>query len=91
MEEGMNYAIQQCSDGNFVTVQEFPKTVEDNLRKAIVRWHQVCAALWNDLTVIRAVCRIVDENLNVVMGKTEEIGHDAPVTPEEEPEPTEET
>ena len=88
MEEGMNYAIQQCSDGNFVTVAEFPKTVEDNLRKAIVRWHQVCAALWNDLTVIRAVCRIVDENLNVVMGKTEEIGHDAPAPEEETTEET---
>jgi len=84
MDEGMNYAVQQCSDGNFVTVAEFPKTQEDNLEKAIVKWHQVCAALWNDKATIKAVCRIVDENLNVVMNKTEEIGHKVPAQTTEE-------
>ncbi len=76
----MKYAIIQCVNGNFKTVAE---GYEDNIPGAIVTWHQTCAALWNDEATKSANVRIVDENQNVVMGKSEDIGHDEPA-----PEPT---
>ena len=84
----MKYAVQQCVNGNFSTVAEF----EDNLQGALVKFHQTAANLWNAPDVLRANLRIVDENQNTVMGKSEDIGHDAPeepVVPEEQTEPEE--
>ena len=81
----MKYAVQQCVNGNFSTVAEF----EDNLQGALVKFHQTAANLWNAPDVLRAHLRIVDENQNTVMGKSEDIGHDAPVEPVAPEEPTE--
>lgn len=78
----MNYAVVQCVNGNYSIVAEY----SNNLQGAIVRFHQVCANLWNESSVISANVRIVDERQNVVMGKSEDIGHDAPEEPEENEE-----
>lgn len=76
----MKYAIVQCVNGNYSIVAEY----DNNLEGAIVRFHQVCANLWNAQDVRSANVRIVDENLNTVMNMQESIGHDA--ESEEEPE-----
>ena len=70
----MKYAVTQCVNGNYSIVAEF----ENNLEGAIVRFHQVCANLWNSQDVASANVRIIDENQNTVMGKSEDIGHDQP-------------
>lgn len=75
----MNYAILQASDGNFRVASEHG----ENLEAAIVAFHNLCAALWNDKATNRATVKLVDENLNVVMNMQESIGHDAPAEPEE--------
>jgi hypothetical protein len=51
---------------------------DENLQGALVKFHQVCANLWNTADVKAANVRIIDENQNTVMGKTEDIGHDEP-------------
>lgn len=79
----MKYAVTQCVNRNYSIVAEF----DNNLEGAIVRFHQVCANLWNSQDVASANVRIIDENQNTVMGKSEDIGHDQP---EVNPEPTEE-
>ena len=81
----MKYAIIQASNGDFLVASEHG----ENLEAAIVAFHNLCAALWNDKNTKRATVKLVDENLNVVMGMQESIGHDAP-EPEEEPEENEE-
>lgn len=81
----MNYAIIQASDGNFLVASAHG----ENLEAAIVAFHNLCAALWNDKATNRATVKLVDENLNVVMGMQESIGHDAPVEPVAPVEPTE--
>lgn len=68
----MKYAIVQCVNGNFSIVSEYT----DNLEGAIVRFHQVCANLWNAQDVRTAQVKLVNEYLEVVMGKSENIGHD---------------
>lgn len=75
----MKYAVQQCVNGNFSTVSEH----DDDLQGALVKFHQTAANLWNAPDVLKANIRIVDENQNTVMGKSEDIGHDEPA-----PEPT---
>ena len=78
----MKYAVQQCVNGNYSTVAEFP---DDNIQGALVKFHQVCANLWNSAEVITAQVELVNERLETVMGKSENIGHDAPAeTPAEE-------
>ena len=67
----MKYAVQQCVNGNYSIVAEFV----DNLEGALVKFHQVCANLWNSKDVITAQVKNIDENLNTVMGKDESIGH----------------
>lgn len=69
--ESMKYAVVQCVNGNFSIVAEY----NDNLQGAIVKFHQVCASLWNADDVISANVRIVDERQNIVMNMTEDIGH----------------
>lgn len=68
----MKYAVVQCVNGNFSIVAEYSG---DNLQGAIVKFHQVCASLWNADDVISANVRIVDERQNIVMNMTEDIGH----------------
>ena len=69
----MKYTVIQCVNGNFSIVAEY----DNNLEGAIVKFHQVCANLWNSKDVIKAQVKIVDENLNTVMNKDESIGHEA--------------
>ena len=71
MADTMKYAVQQCVNGNYSTVAEY----DNNLEGALVKFHQTCANLWNSKDVITAKVKIVDENLNTVMGKDESIGH----------------
>ncbi len=70
----MKYAVVQCVNGNFSIVAEYT----DNIEGAIVRFHQVCANLWNSQDVISANVRIIDERQNTVMNMSEDIKHDQP-------------
>jgi len=86
----MNYAIARTVNGIFSIASEHG----DNLQSALVAFHSQCQALWNEESVLTATVKIVDENLETVMGKVESIGHIPAVEinpePEEEPaEPTE--
>lgn len=67
----MKYAIIQCVNGNFSVVAEFT----DNEQGAIVRFHQVCANLWNASDVQRATVKLVNESLEVIYSKNETIIH----------------
>lgn len=77
----MKYAVQQCVNGNFSVIAEYPN---DNIVGAIVKWHQTCASLWNTPEVITGKVEVVNEMLQVVMNKSEEIKHEQ--TSEEEKE-----
>ena len=68
----MKYAIIQCVNGNYSVVAEY----DDNLEGAIVRFHQVCANLWNSKDVARAQVKIVDEFLNIAQNMSENIKHE---------------
>lgn len=68
----MKYAVIQCVNGNYSIVAEYT----DNLQGAIVKFHQVCATLWNAEDVKRAQVKIVNEFLETVQGMSESIGHD---------------
>lgn len=68
----MKYAVIQCVNGNYSIVAEYT----DNLQGAIVKFHQVCASLWNTEDVKRAQVKIVNEFLETVQGMSESIGHD---------------
>ena len=70
----MKYAVVQCVNGNFSIVAEYT----DNIQGAIVRFHQVCANLWNSQDVISANVRIIAERQNTVMNMSEDIKHDQP-------------
>ena len=68
----MKYAVQQCVNSNYSIVAEY----DNDLQGALVRFHQVCANLWNTAEVVKAHVEIIDENLQTVMGMSEDIGHD---------------
>lgn len=70
----MKYAVVQCVNGNYSIVAEYT----DNLEGAIVKFHQVCANLWNAQDVKRAQVKIVNEFLETVQGMNESIGHGEP-------------
>lgn len=70
----MKYAILQASDGNFKVVSEHG----ENLEAALVAYGELFSALWGEKSVKHATIMIADENLNVVMGKKDDIGHDTP-------------
>lgn len=71
-DKKMKYAVIQCVNGNYSIVAEYT----DNLQGAIVKFHQVCANLWNSQDVIRAQVKIVNEFLETVQSMSESIGHD---------------
>lgn len=73
----MKYAILQSSDGNFLVKSEHG----EDLNAALVAYGALSSALWAEKSVEHATIMIADENLNVVMGKKEDIGH------ENQPEP----
>lgn len=65
------YYIIQSSNGNVTIKSEW-----DDLNKAIVSYHQLCATLWNAPDVIEGYAEIVySADLNVVGGYKEHITH----------------
>ena len=82
----MKYLIQQVatvvkddsSATNFTAVD-----TKNDLQSAVIKWHQVSAALWNEPTVQDATICILDENLDKVNGYSEHIHHDVEPTTEE--------
>ena len=69
----MEYAVIKVVNGNFAVSTEHG----DNLQGAIIAFHSLCAALWNDSAAVEAVVKVVDTNLDTVDGKVEFISHDA--------------
>lgn len=71
------YYVVQSSNGVISIVSEW-----DDLNKAIVAFHQLCATLWNAKDVIDGYVQIIySMDLNVVSSYKEHIQH-----PQEEPE-----
>ena len=66
----MKYAVIKVVNGNFSGDSEWA-----DVQGAIVQWHAVCRALWNEATVETAMVEIVDENLDVMPGYRELIKH----------------
>ena len=65
------YYIIQSSNGNVTIKSEW-----DDINKAIVAFHQLCATLWNTPEVIEGYVEIVySADLNVVDGYKEHITH----------------
>lgn len=60
----MKYSVIQCVNGNFSIVSEHGDT-----KSGIVAFHNLCAALWNEESVITARVNLVDENYYVVDGR----------------------
>ena len=60
----MIYAIVKVTDGNYNIDSEG----YTNINSAIVQFHNLCAALWNDSDTTTACVMIVDTNLDVVGG-----------------------
>lgn len=69
----MMYAVIKVVNGNFEVSTEHG----DNLQAAIIAFHSLCAALWNDTIAVEAVVKVVDTNLDTVDGKVEYISHPA--------------
>ena len=65
----MSYAVQKIVNGNFSIDSEFG----DNLKGAIMQWHAVCRAMWNDSTVEYAYASIINQSGRVVEGYNEYI------------------
>ena len=68
----MNYAVVQYSDGAFLIVSEHGH----DLQAAMIKFHNTCAALWNESSVAYAMVKIVDNNWDCVDGHMELITHD---------------
>ena len=68
----MKYAIIKIVNGNFTIDSEWGA----DLKGAIVRFHAVCGALWNDADVEKAKVEIVDINLDVFEDYKETIFHE---------------
>ena len=68
----MKLSIITVINGNFKVEAEYEQS---QLQTAIVFFHNKCASLWNAEDVERATVQIVDENLDVVAGKSETIIH----------------
>lgn len=66
------YYIITSSNGNVTIPNEY-----DDLEKAIVGWHQTCAAFWNAHDVIDGIVQLVySADLAAVTGYTERIHHE---------------
>ena len=69
----MKYAIIKVINGNFFIDSEgyaSPEAAKPN-------YHGVCQALWAEPSVVSACVKIVDENLDMVLGCKEVISHSA--------------
>ncbi len=69
----MKYAVIQTVNGNFSIASEHG----ENKIGAIVAFHNLCAALWNETEEVEAVVKLVDLNQDVVDGHVEFISHEA--------------
>lgn len=69
----MKYAIIKVVNGNYAIHAE---GITD-ISAAKVSFHNLCAALWNEPTVLTACVKIVDENLDAAQGCREFIYHAA--------------
>lgn len=67
----MKYAIVKIVNGGFSIDSEW----NENITGAIVKFHSVCATLWNETTVETATVEIVDSQGDVVQGYKEFISH----------------
>jgi len=67
----MVYAIIKCVNGNYAVQAEGITEIS----AAKVQFHNLCAALWNEPSVVTASVRIVDEQLDNVQGCREYISH----------------
>ena len=67
------YAIIKCVNGNFFIDSEGYAS----LGSAIVQYHGVCRALWNESSVITACVMIVNEYFDLVENYKEIIKHEA--------------
>lgn len=68
----MKYYVIYVSNGNL----QIPQITEHaNLDSAKVKFHQTCATLWNEKTVITGYVAIMDNQLDVVDGYKEFIQH----------------
>lgn len=68
----MKISVVSVINGNFKVEAEYQQS---QLQGAIVFYHQKLATLWNAEDVERATVQILDENLNVVAGKSETVIH----------------
>lgn len=65
------YYVLTSSNGTVSVDKEY-----NDLSKAIVGWHQTCAAFWNALDVIEGIVQLVySADLAVVNNYTEKITH----------------
>lgn len=69
----MRYAVVKCVNNAFAIASEWT----DNKTGAIVSFHQLTAALWNDASEVVATVKIVDKNFDTVDGYVEFIEHPA--------------
>lgn len=68
----MKYYVIYVSNGNL----QIPQITEyASLDSAKVKFHQTCATLWNEKTVITGYVAIMDNQLDVVDGYKEFIQH----------------
>lgn len=74
----MRYAIIKCINSNYAVHAEGIETVQ----AAKISYHSLCAALWNDPSVITARVMIADEQLDAVEGYREFIHHEQEQTNE---------
>lgn len=75
----MTYAIIKVINGNYSIHAEGITSVQS----ARISYHQLCAALWNEPSVEKAMVMVADENLDAVEGIKEYITHPATVEPQE--------
>ena len=68
----MTYAIIKCINSNYAIHAEGIETVQ----AAKISFHNLCAALWNEASVVTAHVMIADEQLDAVEGYKELIHHE---------------
>lgn len=78
------YAVVTCSNGNYSILSEGL-----TLQAAKVTYHQTCAAFWNAPDVLLGQVAILNQQLQVVGGFSEQIIHEVPEPTPEPVKPTE--
>lgn len=78
----MKYYVVHVSNG---ALQVDAITEHSTPEAALVSFHQRCAALWNEPSVIKATIKILDEQLDCYQGHVEVITHAQAEKPAETP------